>query len=47
MSPSYQHTESKAVDAIKKAIPFSLKQDMLKESKGMFASFRRENSPEI
>lgn len=37
MSPSYQNTESKAVDAIKKAIPPSLKRDMLKESKGMFA----------
>ena len=43
MSPSYQHTESKAVDAIKKAIPFSLKQDMLKESKGMFAELFENN----
>lgn len=37
MNPSYQEAESKAVDAIKKAIPSSLKQDMLKQSKGMFA----------
>ncbi len=37
MNPSYQNAESKAVDAIKKAIPSSLKQDMLPESKGMFA----------
>ena len=34
---SYQNRESKAVDAIKKAIPSSLKKDMLKESEGMFA----------
>lgn len=33
----YQKRESKAVDAIKKAIPSSLKADMLKASKGMFA----------
>ena len=33
----YQDRESKAVDAIKKAIPSSLKKDMLKQSKGMFA----------
>lgn len=33
----YQERESKAVEAIKKAIPSSLKKDMLKESKGMFA----------
>ncbi len=37
MKPSYQDAESKAVDAIKKAIPSSLKHDMLAESKGMFA----------
>ena len=37
MKPSYQNSESKAVDAIKKAIPSSLKENMLKESKGMFA----------
>ncbi len=40
---SYQDAESKAVDAIKKAIPPSLKQDMLKSSKGMFAELY-ENS---
>src|SRR3990167_1890930 len=34
---TYQKKESKAVDAIKKAIPSSLKADMLKESRGMFA----------
>lgn len=33
----YQDSESRAVDAIKKAIPSSLKQSMLAESKGMFA----------
>jgi len=33
---NYQKKESKAVDAIKKAIPPSLKSDMLKQSKGMF-----------
>ena len=33
----YQKRESKAVDAIKKAIPSSLKSSMLKQSKGMFA----------
>ncbi|MBI3027175.1 hypothetical protein HYY70_03605 [Candidatus Woesearchaeota archaeon] len=37
MNQSYQERESKAVEAIKKAIPPSLKKDMLKESKGMFA----------
>ncbi|MAG92026.1 hypothetical protein CMO83_05100 [Candidatus Woesearchaeota archaeon] len=37
MKPSYQEIEAKAVEAIKKAIPSSLKQNMLKESKGMFA----------
>jgi len=34
---SYQQYESKAVDAIKKAIPSSLKSNMLEKSKGMFA----------
>ena len=33
----YQERESKAVDAIKKAIPSSLKSNMLKQSRGMFA----------
>ncbi len=43
MSPSYQDAESKAVAAIKKAIPSSLKQDMLPQSKGIFAELY-ENS---
>ena len=43
MNPNYQDAESKAVDAIKKAIPNSLKQDMLKESKGMFAELYENN----
>ena len=43
MNPSYQNAESKAVDAIKKAIPNSLKQNMLKESKGMFAELYENN----
>lgn len=34
---NYQERESKAVSAIKKAIPPSLKKDMLAESRGMFA----------
>jgi phosphoribosylformylglycinamidine cyclo-ligase len=34
---SYADTESRAVAAIKNAIPASLKRDMLKESSGMFA----------
>lgn len=37
MNPSYQDSESKAVEAIKKAIPSSLKRNMLLQSKGMFA----------
>jgi phosphoribosylformylglycinamidine cyclo-ligase len=36
MSEDYQKRESKAVDAIKKAIPKKLKQNMLASSKGMF-----------
>lgn len=43
MKPSYQESESKAVDAIKKAIPSSLKQNMLKESEGMFAELYENN----
>ena len=43
MNPGYQDSESKAVDAIKKAIPSSLKQNMLKESKGMFAELYENN----
>lgn len=43
MKPSYQDSESKAVDAIKKAIPSSLKQNMLPQSKGMFAELYENN----
>jgi phosphoribosylformylglycinamidine cyclo-ligase len=43
ITPSYQDAESKAVDAIKKAIPDSLKIDMLKESKGMFGELYRND----
>lgn len=43
MNPSYQDSESKAVDAIKKAIPSSLKQNMLPQSKGMFAELYENN----
>lgn len=43
MNPSYQDSESKAVEAIKKAIPNSLKQNMLPESKGMFAELYENN----
>jgi len=39
----YQKRESKAVDAIKKAIPSSLKKDILQESKGMFAEVFENN----
>jgi len=41
---SYADRESKAVDAIKKAIPASLKKDMLQESKGMFAELYSNNA---
>ena len=42
----YQKKESKAVDAIKKAIPSSLKSNMLKQSKGMFAElYESEAAP--
>ena len=37
MNPPYQARESKAVDAIKKSIPSSLKKDVVEKSKGMFA----------
>ena len=37
VNPDYQNRESKAVSEIKKAIPAKLKQNMLKESKGLFA----------
>jgi len=43
MKPSYQGAESKSVAAIKKAIPPSLKRDMLPESKGMFAELFKNN----
>ena len=43
MNRSYQETESKAVDAIKKAIPNSLKSNMLPQSKGMFAELYENN----
>ena len=43
MKPSYQDRESKAVDAIKEAIPNSLKKDMLSQSKGMFAELYENN----
>lgn len=43
MGLSYQECESRAVDAIKKAIPSSLKQSMLPESKGMFAELYENN----
>jgi phosphoribosylformylglycinamidine cyclo-ligase len=43
MTSDYQKRESKAVDAIKKAIPKELKQDMLKESKGMFCELYQNN----
>ena len=43
MDPSYQKRESKAVDAIKKLIPSSLKSNMLAQSKGMFAELYENN----
>src|SRR3989338_2800269 len=43
MNQNYQTRESKAVDAIKKAIPISLKKDLLEESKGMFAELFENN----
>ncbi|MBI2654338.1 hypothetical protein HYX02_06040 [Candidatus Woesearchaeota archaeon] len=43
MRPSYQIRESKAVDAIKKSIPSSLKKDIVGESKGMFAELFENN----
>src|SRR3989338_52515 len=41
---SYADREAKAVDAIKKAIPASLKKDMLPESRGMFAELYSSNA---
>ncbi len=43
MGLSYQDSESRAVDAIKKAIPSYLKQGMLAESRGMFAELYQNN----
>ena len=43
MKQSYQNRESKAVDAIKKAIPSSMKKNMLGQSKGMFAELYENN----
>ena len=43
MKQSYQNRESKAVDAIKKAIPNSLKSSMLQQSKGMFTELYENN----
>ncbi|MBS3105114.1 hypothetical protein J4234_02560 [Candidatus Woesearchaeota archaeon] len=43
MKQSYQDRESKAVDAIKKNIPSSLKSGMLPQSKGMFAELFENN----
>ncbi|MEK6869794.1 MAG: phosphoribosylformylglycinamidine cyclo-ligase, partial [Nanoarchaeota archaeon] len=40
---SYADRESKAVDAIKKAIPLSLKKDMIPESRGLFAELFENN----
>ncbi|MBW2975975.1 hypothetical protein KY347_00855 [Candidatus Woesearchaeota archaeon] len=40
---SYGKREAKAVEAVKKAIPSSLKRDMLPESKGMFAELYENN----
>ena len=42
-NPDYQKREAKAVSAIKSAIPFSLKQDMIKTSQGMFADLHENN----
>ncbi|MBU0751371.1 MAG: hypothetical protein KJ696_04365, partial [Gammaproteobacteria bacterium] len=47
MDKDYQKRESVAVDAIKKAIPKKLKQNMLPESKGMFCElFETEAVPD-
>ena len=43
MDASYHGRESRAVSAIKKAIPKSLKKDMLKQSRGMFAELFENN----
>ena len=43
MNTSYQNRESKSVDAIKKAIPSSLKKDIVEKSKSMFAELFENN----
>ncbi|MEK6949992.1 MAG: AIR synthase related protein [Nanoarchaeota archaeon] len=43
MNSNYALRESKAVDAIKKAIPASLKKDIIPESKGLFAELFENN----
>ncbi len=43
MDTDYQERESKAVDAIKKAIPPALKRDMLRDSRGLFAEVFENN----
>ena len=43
MNPSYHKRESKAVDAIKKAIPPSMKRDIVEGSRGMFAELFENN----
>lgn len=40
---NYQKRESKAIEAIKRVIPNSLKQNLVKESKGMFAELFENN----
>ena len=37
MNSNYANREDKAVDAIKKAIPSSLKKNIIPESRGLFA----------
>ena len=43
MNSNYQNRESKAIEAIKKSIPNSLKKDMIRQSKGMFAELYENN----
>lgn len=40
---TYQKREAKAVEAIKEAIPDSLKKDVIKQSKGLFADLHENN----
>lgn len=44
MQPNYQKRESKAVDAIKRAIPNSLRQNILPQSRGLFAELYENNN---